>query len=656
MFNAKAVILVGGRDFNRCPLASRLPTALWPVAGKPVLERLLAHLADQGIARATVCSNGEGSLLAESIRLDDRLQVTFEDEPLPVGTAGSLRCAAKDGTEALLLMFPGSTVCPPKIDMLINAHREGRSDLTVMLNPGGVDASSGGQASGIYVCNSSVLEHIPKAGYFDIKEGLIPEMLRAGKSVHAARLPNHAGNFRDRQGYQLAMANYLADARRLDVGMAYRNDTPARDVWIAEHADVDPGARLCGPVVVMDGARISSGAIVLGPTVLESNTAVGKDSIVIGSVLWDAARVGSGCQVRQSVIDRRAVVRSGAVVEDKSIVFKPAGLLGRSAGRVEAVLGNIAVRLLDRFRPQFDGLKAKLPAWILADRKTILACLASCVILVAFFWSYRSGLTDLWNLWMGSDEYSAGLLVPFLAVYVLWSRRHALAQCRIRPSVWGLFAFAGAQAVRLFGLFFMYSSAERASIVLSIAAIILLLFGWQLFRKVFTVLLFLCLMLPWPNLIQYHVGLHLQHWATSSAVFCLETVGYQVIQEGNIIHIGDASVEVAYACNGLRMITAFFVISGLVVLLVNRAWWEKLIILISSLPVALLCNTGRLTVTAVALTRLNGQFWDDVFHDFGGYAMMPLALAAVVGELWLLAKLTAVPEVQERIIIARQRG
>ncbi|MHC4541149.1 MAG: archaeosortase/exosortase family protein [Planctomycetota bacterium] len=119
---------------------------------------------------------------------------------------------------------------------------------------------------------------------------------------------------------------------------------------------------------------------------------------------------------------------------------------------------------------------------------------------------------------MRSDEYSSGLLVPLLAVYVLWSRRDAIAQCRIRPSVWGLLAFAGAQAVRLFGLFLMYSSAERASIVLSIAALVLLLFGWQLLRKVSTILLFLCLMLPWPNLIQYHVGLHLQRWATSSAV------------------------------------------------------------------------------------------------------------------------------------------
>lgn len=652
MLNVKAVILVGSRDFNRCPLASRLPTALWPVAGRPVLDRLLRHLADQGVRQVAVCSNGDGSILAESIRPDSRLNVTFEDAPLPVGTAGSLRCVGQDAADELLLVFSAGTVCPPDVNALIEAHRQGGSDLTVMLNPGTSDGSSDGQASGIYVCNASVLEHIPKAGYFDIKEGLIPEMLRAGKSVHAVTLARHAGNFRDRRGYRFAVANYLADGRNIDGSAGYRRDSAAGDVWIAEDANVDPGARLCGPVVVREGARIGRGAVVLGPAVLGSHTTVGAGSVIIDSILWEGARVGSNCEVRQSVIGRGASVPGGTVLEDESVVAKPAGLLDP----VKSLWHTISVELPGRCEPLLRRLNARLPVEIPCDRKTLTVCFAAIAIVASFFWSYWSGIVELWNLWIRSDEYSSGLLVPFLGAYIVWSRRESLARCPIRPSLWGAFVFLGAQGGRLFGLFLMYGSAERGSLVLSIAAIVLLLFGWPLFKKLSTVLLFLCLMLPWPNIVQHHIGLHLQRWATSSAVFCLETVGYEVIQEGNIIHIGSASVEVAYACNGLRMITAFFVISGLVVLLVDRAWWEKLVILISSIPIALLCNTGRLTVTAVALTRLSGQFWDDVFHDFGGYAMMPLALAAVVGELWLLTKLTSVPQTEERIIIARQRG
>ena len=162
-------------------------------------------------------------------------------------------------------------------------------------------------------------------------------------------------------------------------------------------------------------------------------------------------------------------------------------------------------------------------------------------------------------------------------------------------------------------------------------------------------------MLPWPNRLHAAVSLPLQRWSTSSAVFCLELIGYKILQEGNVIHIGQSTVAIAEACNGLRMITAFIVISGLVVLLVNRAWWEKLIVLASSLPIALLCNTIRLTITAIFFTMLEGEYWEKIFHDFGGYAMMPLALAAVVAELWLLAKLTIPPEIQEEIIITRQK-
>lgn len=603
MQSVKAIILVGNLDFGRCPLASRLPTALWPVLGKSVLERLLKHLADQGIKKAVICGRGASSLLDKRNLTDDRLALSFVDETLPVGTAGCIRDALSDGTEELLMVFPASIVCPPKIDLLIKAHHDGQSDLTVMLNPYCQNNTDMDEASGIYVCNPEILEHIPEAGYFDIKEGLIPKMLHAGRTVHAARLPYHAGNFRNRQEYLCAVSSCLENASTMNVNFGPLNRSGSGEVWVGENADVDPEARIDGPVVIMDGATISSGAVILGPAILGKNTAVYKDSVVINSVLWDDAKVGSNCNVQRRVVDYHEVVRDNT-----------------------------------------------------AAQKKILTFLASGFIFVAFLWSYWPGLIELWELWRQSDEYSSGLLVPFLAVYVLWSRRHDIALYPIKPSIWGFFAFVGAQAVRLLGLFLMYSSAERLSVVLSIAALILLLFGWKFFRKISPILLFLCLMLPLPNVVQYYVGLNLQRWATSSAVFCLEVIGYAVIQDGHTIDIGNVSVAVLEACNGLRMITAFFVISGLVVLLVERAWWEKLVILISSLPIALLCNTIRLAVTAVFFTILKGEYWEQIFHDFGGYAMMPLALAAVVGELWLLAKLTVLPAEEKAIIITRHGG
>ena len=631
MQNIKAIILVGNRDFGRCPLASRLPTALWPVLGKSVLERLLKHLADQGIKEVVICGRDASSLLEKMDLTDDSLALSFVDEKLPMGTAGCIRDAVGDGTEELLMVFPSSIACPPRIDELLKAHRDGQSDLTVMLNPYCQNNTDMDEASGIYVCNTEILEHIPEAGYFDIKEGLIPKMLHAGRTVHAARLPYHAGNFRNRQEYLCAVSNCLENASTMNVDFGPLNRSDSGEVWLGENAEVDPEARIEEPVVIMNGATISSGAVVLGPAILGKNAAVNKNSIVINSMLWDDSKVGSNSQIQRCVVDYHEVVRDNAVVENN-------------------------VSRLQFVSQPFDVISKKFPNWVWLSEKNILSFPALGLVCIAFLWSYWPGLIELWELWRQSDEYSSGLLVPFLTVYVLWSRRHDIALCPIKPSIWGFFAFVGAQVVRLLGLFLMYSSAERLSVVLSIAALILLLFGWKFFRKISPILLFLCLMLPLPNVVQYYVGLNLQRWATSSAVFCLEVIGYAVTQDGHTIDMGDVSVAVLEACNGLRMITAFFVISGLVVLLVKRAWWEKLVILISSLPIALLCNTVRLAITAIFFTILEGEYWEQIFHDFGGYAMMPLALAAVVGELWLLAKLTVLPTEEKAIIITRQGG
>ncbi len=625
-----------------------------PLGEKTVLECLLVHLAGQGIREAAICSGGLRTLMAESLRPPGGLQVSLLDEPLPVGTAGCVRDVARYETDTLLLIMPASIISPPPIDLLVLAHRQGQCDLTIMFNPDFRNAQDMGSPADIYICNAQILEHIPQAGYFDLKEELVPEMVRAGKTVGAVKLPKPVGNFRDWKEYLFAIGNYLKGDPQVGDELKLRKQTDSATVWAADTAYVDPRAQIHGPVVIMEGAQISKNAVLIGPLVIGRNAGIGEGSVVKNSVLWDDVQIGSGCEIQRCLIDYHAVVPPNTVVEDKSIPCETQSRLKGSLNNTIRLARSRIGKLQAMLQPTLARMNAKLPGgWRYRDAK-LLPWLAAALVATAFLWSYWRGLAELWDTWQRSDEYSSGLLVPFLALYILWSRRNDLAQYRIRPCFWGMVVFAGAQATRLFGLVYTYSSAEWLSVVLSIGAIALLLFGWRFFGKISAVLLFLCLMLPWPNPIQTAVALPLQRWATSSAVFCLETIGYNVVQEGNVIHIGSASVAVAEACNGLRMVTAFFVISGLVALLVKRTWWEKLIVFASSLPVALLCNTMRLAITALAFTVVSGEYWEKVFHDFGGYAMMPLALAAVVAELWILAKLTTPPTEKETIVITRQ--
>jgi exosortase len=644
--NVQVIILAGSRNFGWCNVAARYPAPLWPVLGKSVLKRMLVRLTDNGAKYVTICSHGDSSLLAKEVDSENirNLEVNFADSSLPVGTAGAMRDAMVGKKSELLVVFPAGMINPPDINMLIAAHRSNGADLTMVFNPGKEEGEDKGEAASIYLCNASVLEYIPADGYYDIKESLIPELIRTGKHVRSVVLPHCAGNFRDVPGYLHAMADYLGNGTRVETEASSLRRR-GEQLWVDDTAEIDTTAQLFGPVAVMAGARIAGGAIVFGPSIIGPKCNIGRDSIVANSVLWDASSIDANCEVKNCLFDYGANISSHTVVQNKNILFEKPSIMVQLTKYV-LKLGEKRVNSLDT---GFRGVT-------ISSRQTgalYAAWLAGAVITAAFLWSYWPEIVSLWNIWQRSDEYSSGMLVPFLAGYIMWSRRQNILNIEVRPCMWGVLIFLAAQAIRLFGLLYIYDSADRLSIVMSIAGLTLFLLGWQFFKRTATVMLFLLLMLPWPGRVQSALTLPLQEWATASATFCLEVIGYDVVKEGNVIHIGQTSVAVAEACNGLRMITAFFVISALVIMLIRRQWWEKLVVLVSSLPIALLCNTIRLAITAIAFTVLKGEYWEKVFHDFGGYAMMPLALAAIVAELWLLGRLTAMPEEKNTIIITR---
>ncbi len=649
--NTEVLILAGGQDFGRCPLASSLPAALWPLNGLTSIEHLLENLANQGLKHVVILPGPNKSFFTKSLKIDNRLEIEYIIEPLPVGTAGSIRDAAKNKNESLFITLPAGIVCPPDIDLLINEHIKSEADLTVVLEPINSDnRERDRRACGIFVCGSSVLEFIPKGGYSDIKEGLIPKLLQHGRNVHAVTLSHPTGSFRDCREYLHAVSNNIENIAKLSqTEHCASNDI--YNLWTTAEVKVDPSARISGNVVVMDNVRISEGAVIIGPSIIGKNVTVGKNSVVVNSIIWDNAVINSNCYVEHSVLDFNSHLYSNENVTGDCI----ASATREAAIDKESKLANIARRKRSLLKKISIKIKFGFKNMFGLFTHNRMKYFAPLLLIIAFFWSYWAGIKGLWGTWLRSDEYSSGLLVPFIAGYIIWLRRTDLCSIPVKPSISGLFLFIFSQIIRLFGLFFFYIFAENFSIVFSIAAIVLLLFGWKLLIKVSTVILFLFLMLPWPNRIHTAVSLPLQQISTTSAVFCLEVLGFDIIREGNVIHIGNAVVAVAEACNGLRMITAFFVISGLVALLVNRTWWEKLIILISSVPVAFLCNTLRLAITAIIFTWIKGPYWEKIFHDFGGYAMMPLALGFIVGELWLIDKLTVIPEENNEIVIERHK-
>ena len=90
--------------------------------------------------------------------------------------------------------------------------------------------------------------------------------------------------------------------------------------------------------------------------------------------------------------------------------------------------------------------------------------LAALVLLAVTAWSYWPVIVRMFKDWQGDEDYSAGQLVPLVALIFLWVERKKLKECSVTPCWWaGIILVLLAMAGRGYGLLFMFESAERYS-------------------------------------------------------------------------------------------------------------------------------------------------------------------------------------------------
>jgi exosortase len=271
------------------------------------------------------------------------------------------------------------------------------------------------------------------------------------------------------------------------------------------------------------------------------------------------------------------------------------------------------------------------------------------VLLVVTAWSYGRIVPSLFHGWQSNDDYSAGQLVPLVALFFVWRDWRTLAKLPFVPCWYGgITLLVVAAAVRTYGLMFVRQSIEQYSLVLAMAGLVLLIAGWQVFRRVVWILLFLFLMFPLPGVVHNAVAGPLQRLATTGSVVLLEAVGASISQQGNVVMLGENTpMAVAEACSGLRMLTAFIIVAAFIAYMVKRPRWQKAVLLASSIPVAVVCNIVRIFATGLLMLHVSSEVGEKFFHDFAGLVMMPAAVLLLFGELWLLDKVV-VPETGTR--------
>lgn len=259
--------------------------------------------------------------------------------------------------------------------------------------------------------------------------------------------------------------------------------------------------------------------------------------------------------------------------------------------------------------------------------------------------SYAPSFASLVSRWTRDPNYSFGFLVIPIALAIAWQRREQFDRVQMNPRWWGFLPLAAVLGTRVFLYEWNEQYIETATIPVVVAGLALALGGWHLLKVALPAVIFLFFMLPLPPSINTFLADPLQRLATIGSVTVLQVMGLPVLAEGNVITVGAEPLEVAQACNGLSMLLSFVTLITAMVILIPRPLWERLVLLASAIPIALVTNIIRIVVTACCYHQFGHETGEKVSHDAAGLAMPIIALVLAFAELKVLSWL--VVEVKE---------
>lgn len=311
------IVLAGAYPRGQSLFDRLRPRPLLPVAQMPLVAFPLRWLAEGGIRSATVCSNSAGRAVRDALTGDPTLplEISFHEDWMPRGAAGCVRDAAIETSDTTFIIVDGTTI--PRVDIagLLETHEVCKAALTVAVHhdPGQQKSASTLSPTGIYVFDRRILDFIPRKGFQDIKEGLVPRLHAAGE-----RIVTHMGYGACPRIFDPATylsVNHWMTSRVVSSRRATAGYTLVEQALVHDSISLGRGARLVGPMVIGPGAVVAHDATLVGPLAIGANCYVGEKTLLSRTVLWDNCWVGAGVSLDRCVVADGAVVRPGVSLQ-----------------------------------------------------------------------------------------------------------------------------------------------------------------------------------------------------------------------------------------------------------------------------------------------------------------------------------------------------
>ena len=250
-----------------------------------------------------------------------------------------------------------------------------------------------------------------------------------------------------------------------------------------------------------------------------------------------------------------------------------------------------------------------------------------------------------------SPDWSHLMVVPLISVFFVFRNRHRLAGLPRRIYPGGLVIFFLGLLGFAWGVYPIQNDMfQGACMIIALFGMVLFLMGPAKMRVFWFPIVYLLFFVKISDRIWDGIAWHLQGITAEAATGVLTVLSmaldFDVSKTGNVIEIGfmeqgtyvNRPLTVAEACSGLRMLMAFVALGVAMAYLAHRTWWQRLVMVLMAVPIAVAINVARVTVLGL-LTMVNEEMAKGDFHIMVGMFMLIPAAALFWLLGWILDKL-----------------
>jgi exosortase len=247
-----------------------------------------------------------------------------------------------------------------------------------------------------------------------------------------------------------------------------------------------------------------------------------------------------------------------------------------------------------------------------------LAWLALGVTVLGVLVLYAPLVAGMAAEWSEFPSLSHGFAVPVISAYLLWRRRHFLAQAPIEGSILGLPLIVFALAMLVVGSLGGEPFVARLSLPLVLFGAVLFLMGGQVTRQSWLAIAYLAFMVPLPYLTLRALTYQSRLFDAGITAQALGWLGVPVLRDGVMLHLPNMTLEVADDCSSVPAIAALLALGAAYAQMQSRPTWIRVLLTISAAPLGLLSNIIRLILTSISVYYFGPIALNNVVHKFNG--------------------------------------